>query len=185
MLTLVQPGPEYLAEYKAALEAGWSPSTVRDLSGEQLAAIGADPAAFLADVGREEGGTVTTEDGTVVPRLPQRVRWMWDAASDGGAFCGSINLRFQPGTLDLPPHVSGHIGYTVVPWKRRRGCARRALALMLQVAAGVGLPRVLVTCDVSNVASRGVIEANGGSLAGETPGTANAEGKFLFWLQTQ
>jgi len=51
----------------------------------------------------------------VVPRLPGRVLWVWD-----GEFCGVINLRFVPGTLDLPPHVSGHAGYAIVPWKRRK-----------------------------------------------------------------
>jgi predicted acetyltransferase len=41
---------------------------------------------------------------------------MWD-----GEFCGSIGLRWLPGTEELPPHCLGHIGYAVVPWKRRLG----------------------------------------------------------------
>jgi predicted acetyltransferase len=40
---------------------------------------------------------------------------MWD-----GDFAGAINLRWQPGTAELPPHCLGHIGYGVVPWKRGR-----------------------------------------------------------------
>ncbi len=85
-------------------------------------------------------------DGTEQARLPARVFWMWD-----GAFCGAINLRFVPGTLDLPPHVSGHVGYAVVPWKQRQGIATRALSMLLPVAWALGLPRVLVTCDADNV----------------------------------
>ena len=180
MMTLIEPSHEALPSYVAALRTGWSPSTTRDLSGEHLASIASDPAAFIADVGRTEGGTIEIDDGRVVPRLPQRVRWMWDCA-----FCGSINLRFQPGTLELPPHVSGHIGYAVVPWKRRLGYATRALALLLDDAHDLGLPRVLLTCDVGNVASRGVIEANGGVLAGEQADAEHGGMKYLFWIETR
>jgi predicted acetyltransferase len=56
-----------------------------------------------------------------------------------------------------------------VPWKRRRGYATRALALILPVACEVGLRRVEITCDEDNEASRRVILANGGALAGIRP----------------
>ena len=84
---------------------------------------------------------------------------MWD-----GEFAGSIGLRWQPGTTDLPPTCLGHIGYAVVPWKRRRGYATAALAAMLPIAAAEGLPFVDITADLDNVASQRVIEANGGVL---------------------
>jgi predicted acetyltransferase len=64
----------------------------------------------------------------------------------------------------LPPHVLGHIGFAVVPWKRRRGYATRALALILPEAKGEGLPYVELSADVSNLASQRVIEANGGRV---------------------
>jgi predicted acetyltransferase len=99
---------------------------------------------------------------------------MWD-----GAFCGSINLRFLPGTEDLPPHVSGHVGYTVVPWKQRRGYATFALQRVLPVARDIGLARVRVTCDPTNEGSRRVILAAGGKPAGHTH-----DGKLQFWIST-
>jgi len=180
VVILIKPSKALLPGYLAALEAGWSPSTTRDVGGEQLAAIRADADEFLRDLTREDGGVITLGDGAIVARLPSRVFWLWD-----GAFCGAINLRFVPGTLDLPPHVSGHVGYAVVPWKRGRGYATRALALLLPVALELGLPRVLATCDDGNAASRRVIEANGGIPAGALPGPYPAsECKLLFWVAT-
>jgi len=84
---------------------------------------------------------------------------MWD-----GAFCGVIGFRWQPGTSELPPYCLGHIGFSVVPWKRRRGYATRALALLLPDAAQEELPYVELTTDLDNTASQAVIRANGGEL---------------------
>ena len=67
-----------------------------------------------ADDREAKGGPITLPDGTQVARLPGFVRWMWD-----GEFCGQIGFRWQFGTEALPPHCLGHIGYAVVPWKRR------------------------------------------------------------------
>jgi len=90
-----------------------------------------------------------------------------------------------PGTVDLPPRVPGHLGYAVVPWKQRRGYATQALALLLPVAQDLGLPRLLVTCDASNAASRRIIEVNGGVAAGRAPHPDRpSECKLLFWIDT-
>ena len=51
-----------------------------------------------------------------------------------------------------------------MPWKRRRGYATLALKLMLSQAGNEGLPYVEIVTDADNVASRKVIEANGGKL---------------------
>jgi predicted acetyltransferase len=106
-----------------------------------------------------KGPPITLPDGSLAPRIPGYRRWMWD-----GEFCGSIGFRWVPGTSSLPPHVLGHIGYAVVPWKRGRGYASRALALLLPEARAEGLDFVELTCDVANAASRRVIEKNGGVL---------------------
>ncbi len=162
-LRLIAPGRDRLAQYAAALAAGWSPDTTHDASATQLAALRRDPRAFLAELTRQDG-TVVTASGRAVPRLPSCAYWL-----DDGEFCGVINLRFVPGSDTLPDYVSGHIGYAVVPWKRRRGYATRALALLLPVARGVGLKRVEITCDEDNAASRRVIVKNGGQLIGTRP----------------
>ena len=162
-IALVKPDLDHLPGYVDALQRGWSPDNERGkaTAREQLAAIGADAAAFVASRTDLEarGDPIELPDGSQVPRLPGFHRWIWD-----GAFCGNIGLRWQPGTAALPPHVLGHIGYGVVPWKRRRGYARQALSLLLPEAAALGLPHVEITTDPGNVASRRVIEACGGQL---------------------
>jgi predicted acetyltransferase len=152
----MEPSLELLPGYAEALARGWSPNNVRDVSAEHLASIRADPAAFVASV-LSQTGTVKLPDGSEVPKLPSRVRWLWD-----GEFAGQVGLRWQPGTDALPAHVLGHIGYAVVPWKRRRGYATEALRLMLAEARDVGLTRLEITTDEGNAASTRVIEANGG-----------------------
>ena len=161
-MELVWPARGHLASYIAALRQGWSPNNVDPKAGaEELARIEQDAERFLAEqVDREaKAPPVVLPDGTTVKRLPGYRKWIWD-----GEFCGVIGLRWQPGTQALPPHVLGHIGFAVVPWKRRRGYATRALAAILPDAKAEGLAYVELTTDVSNLASRRVIEANGGRL---------------------
>jgi predicted acetyltransferase len=165
-MNLVWPALEYLPSYVAALERGWSPQNARGTVApcEELERIQRDPDAFIASLVDREGiGTpIQFPDGSTVPRLPGYTRWMWD-----GEFCGTISLRWQRGTNVLPPYCLGHIGYMVVPWKRRRGYATQALGAILKEAKAEGLRYVEITTTPDNVASRRVIEANGGVFAEE------------------
>lgn len=163
-MQLVRPTEDHLQSYVAALERGWSPDNTRvEAAQEELARIRADARAFIASMEDRDakGPPVTLPDGSIAKRIPGFRRWLWD-----GEFCGSIGLRWQPGTTELPPHCLGHIGYAVVPWKQGLGFAKAALAQLLPEARAAGLPCVDLTTDPWNVASQRVILANGGVLVG-------------------
>ena len=164
---LVVPRQAYLPSYVAALQRGWSPDNIRGAAAapQELTKIEQDPAQFLAhkaDDRQAKGGPINLPDGSTVERLPNFTRWLWD-----GEFSGSIAFRWRPGTAELPPPVLRHVGYSVVPWNKRRGYATKVLALLLREAQAEGLPYVELTTDSDNLASQKVILSNGGQFIEE------------------
>jgi len=125
---------------------------------ELLALADCDPQLIVDSLtDRSTDGVLHYPDGTTSPRLPALFRWMWD-----GEFVGNIDLRWQPGGEPLPDDVPGHVGYGTVGWKRGRGCATRALGMMLRLAEGEGMTEVELVTEVDNIASQLVVERNGG-----------------------
>lgn len=74
---------------------------------------------------------------------------------------GVIDLRHS---LDTPALSlwAGHIGYSVRPGERRKGYAKKMLALNLENCKKLGLKRVMVCCYDDNITSEKTIIANGG-----------------------
>lgn len=74
------------------------------------------------------------------------------------------------GMIDLRHHINhpvlgtwgGHCGFSVRPCERGKGYAKEMLRLNILNAKALGIPKLLVTCDVENRASERVILANGG-----------------------
>lgn len=95
---------------------------------------------------------------------------------DGADYLGRIAIRHR-----LTPslrEVGGHVGYDIRRSARRQGHATAMLGAALPVAARLGIDPALITCDDTNVASRKVIEANGGRLE-DRRGV-----KLRFWVPT-
>jgi predicted acetyltransferase len=95
---------------------------------------------------------------------------------EGSAYLGRISLRHRLTKRLL--EVGGHIGYDVRPSARRQGHATAMLRAVLPLARAMGIDPALLTCDIDNVGSRRVIEANGGVFENEL------YGKFRFWVPT-
>lgn len=163
---LATPSRALLPGLIAAMERGYASDEVPGAAtaAAHLRDVISNPDHYIAllDDREGKGPPVQLPDGSFVPRLPGFRLWMWD-----GEYSGGISLRWRPGTVELPPTCLGHIGYDVVPWKRRRGYATRAVALMLPHARALGLPYVEITADPDNAGSRGAIENNGGVFVEE------------------
>lgn len=151
-------------------------------SAEDISSIGADLrerwgvwdteagfADYLAALRNEADPNGTRPDGYI-----QCTTWWW---VDDDEYLGRIALRHTL-TERLRAH-GGHIGYDVRPTARRRGYATAMLREVLPLALAAGVkPAALLTCDSDNVASRKVIESNGGELEDEVNGLRR------YWLPT-
>lgn len=75
---------------------------------------------------------------------------------------GMMNLRHE--LNDMLEKTGGHIGYSVRKGERKNGYATKMLDFALQKYREMGIQKVLITCDLDNIASAKVIEKNGGIL---------------------
>lgn len=77
-----------------------------------------------------------------------------------GKLVGMLQIRHPLNeTLE---RYAGHIGYSVAPAERRKGCATAMLAAALEICRQMGLERVLLSCRPENEGSRRTILHNGG-----------------------
>lgn len=156
MLELVRPDPARHAEWLAMADefgrdridgGAMGPQTVDELRDADAFAVWV---TMLDDNERGEN----LPDGFVASTS----RWV---AVDG-RLVGFVSIRHV--LNDLLREIGGHIGYAVRPSERRKGYATAATALALTECRRLGIDRVLITCDDTNVASATAIERNGGVL---------------------
>jgi len=100
---------------------------------------------------------------------------------EGGRILGEIHLRHS--LTEALRDVGGHIGYTVRPTQRRKGCGTEMLKLALPEARKLGLDRVMITCDKVNTASARVIQKNGGVLESEGPSKTRPGITQRYWIE--
>lgn len=95
---------------------------------------------------------------------------------EGDEYLGRLAIRHR--LTDFLLESGGHIGYDVRPTARRQGHATTMLREALPIAKQLGIDDLLITCETDNVASRKVIESNGGRFEDER------QGKLRFWVRT-
>lgn len=94
---------------------------------------------------------------------------------------GAILIRHTLETEFLALEA-GHIGYDIAPSYRGRGYAKQMLSLALPKANSLGTEAALVIADEVNMASRKVIEANGGNFEKIVIGKVFPEPLARYWV---
>ena len=93
---------------------------------------------------------------------------------------GAINIRHE--LNDYLLNYGGHIGDGIRPGERRKGYATKMIALGLEECKKLGIHKVLITCDKTNIGSAKSIIKNGGILENEV---VNPDGNVQqrYWIE--
>lgn len=87
------------------------------------------------------------------------------AIDENDDLVGMIDIRHR--LNDFLLNYGGHIGYSVLKERRKKGFATKMLALALIECKKLEICKVLITCDKENIASAKTIRKNGGNLENE------------------
>ena len=107
-----------------------------------------------------EKAALYSTPGAVLPEGHVRCDHFW--ITEGDQVVGFLSFRRE--LNDYLRRFGGHIGYSVIPSRRREGIVREALRLALRFAKAEGYERVMLTCDDDNIGSIRTIEGAGGEL---------------------
>lgn len=110
-------------------------------------------------------------------REPISYYWL----TDGAKILGAIGIRHTLRRKIIREEV-GHIGYDIAPSYRNQGLGKALLKLGLDKAKEMGLSEVLIVADERNIASRKVIEHNGGQLQDIIVGELGPEPAARYWV---
>ncbi|WP_330959632.1 GNAT family N-acetyltransferase [Photobacterium sp. 53610] len=94
---------------------------------------------------------------------------------------GAIRVRHHIEN-DFLALEGGHIGFDVAPSYRGRGYGKKMLKLVLPKASELGIRNALITADEDNIASRKVIENNGGIFENVVKGKVFPEPIARYWV---
>ncbi len=105
--------------------------------------------------------------------------WLLDANK---TILGAIRIRHNIDNEFLTLEA-GHIGYDIAPSQRGKGNGKLMLKLVLPYAKALGIEKALITADDDNLASRKVIEANGGELENIVMGKVFKNLIARYWVE--
>jgi len=94
--------------------------------------------------------------------LPNRVPASTYVLASDDQVVGIYNIRHE--LNDYLLNYGGHIGYSINPKMRQKGYGTKGLELALIECEKMGINKVLITCNVKNIASARVIEKCRGKL---------------------
>ena len=161
---LDSPSLKYRESYLAALAEFQAEGRYLNLSKEELER---DFDAFI-----EKIPAIRRE----LNKVPETEYWLIHE----GEYIGRLSVRHE--LNEELRERGGHIGYAIRPSEREKGYGKKALELGLAEARKLGLDKVLITCDSTNIGSRKIIESHNGVLENEVAGEPGKPTKLRFWI---
>lgn len=109
--------------------------------------------------------------------VPDSVFFLFD--EDRNKLIGAVNIRHY--LNDYLLKFGGHIGDGIRPSERKKGYATKMIELALIECKKLGMDKVLITCNKSNIASAKTIIKNGGILENEIK---DSDGEIIqrYWI---
>ena len=120
-----------------------------------------------------------------IGRVPQTIYWLMKKEATGQLiWIGRVAIRHQ--LNENLRRIGGHIGYVIRPSARHQGYGCQLLDLTLEKICQ-GQPKIdteqaLLTCDETNLASKKIIEKNGGIFSSSSEQEAPLPRKLLYWV---
>lgn len=108
--------------------------------------------------------------------VPSTTYFTYD--EDRDVFVGAVNIRHYLNEILL--RQGGHIGDGVRPGERGKGYGTKQIALALEKCKELGIDKVLIVCDKTNIGSMKTIVNNGGILENEIEVDGNIEQRY--WI---
>lgn len=173
MAELVLPDFKFKQSYLAAVEE-YQAERLKNYVNLDISSLGRDFDAYIQQLHDESQGKNLPESF-----IPHTVFWL----VEGNEYIGRVDIRHEL-TSGLKK-AGGHIGYDVRPSRRGHGFGKLILQLGLQKAREMGIDNILITCDVNNIPSRKVIEANGGELFDTRSMGKGRPKKNFFWIKSK
>lgn len=168
-MILITPSIKYKESYLEAVREGANETGLTRISKPQERQVFEE---FIKNKVEEAKGLHLPEGW-----VPATELWL----IDNEEFIGWVNIRHS-----LTEHllkIGGHIGYWICPSKRNVGYGKMILQLALPEAKKLGIAKVLVTCDDTNLGSRKIIEANGGVLENIVDNGIENPKKRRYWIE--
>ena len=171
-MKLVIPSQKYKKSYLAAEREFFKVGEIKAIERPYYEMMVKDFSSFLLDEENQRKG-INLRKG----RVSQTRYWLIDEEE----YIGFVSIRHR-----LNAHlkqIGGHIGYQIRPSKRKKGYGTVILKYALQKVKGLGIKKVLITCDKSNIGSRKIIEANEGRLIGEFKAPKHKPKILKYWIK--
>lgn len=169
MIELIDPSVEFKTSYLSALQEFTAEGHDLEYRQPQTGEAFGD---FIIRVNLLKKGI-----GLPTGYVPESVMWL----VEGQEFIGEASIRHELTNFLL--QVGGHIGYIIRPSKRQMGYGKKILKLALQYVKTLGIKKVLLTCDETNIGSAKIIEANGGVLENAVDMGEGKPRKLRYWIR--